>query len=132
MDTMNVPYKINKENTKVKRFWDELEQNKLMTTECKDCQTLHWPPRSFCTTCYSENLDWTDLPTSGTLVTFTKVTAPAEGFSKDGYILGIVQLKNTDLRVFGQVHKNASELYQGIQITLHIEEDENKFKYFNM
>ena len=130
METINVPYKINKENTKVKRFWDELEQNKLMTTECKDCQTLHWPPKSFCTNCYSQNLDWTTLPTSGTLLTFTKVTAPADGFSKNGYLLGIVQLTNTNLRVFGQIHKDVSELRQGTKVTLQIEEDENKFKYF--
>lgn len=131
MESLHLPYRINTENTKVKRFWDELNiNNKLMTTQCKECKTMHWPPRSFCNKCYSNNLDWVNLPTIGTLVTFTNVTAPAEGFSKDGYILGIVALENANLQVFGQIQKKEGGIKQGTPVSLTIEEDEHNFKYF--
>jgi hypothetical protein len=132
MDSVNMPYKFNKENTKVKRFWDELENNNIMTTQCQNCHTMHWPPRSFCNKCYSENIDWKDLPSTGKIETFTNVSAPPDGFSKDGYTLGIVTLKNTSLRVFAQIAKTDIELKKGNDVKLHIEEDENKFKYFKI
>lgn len=130
MSSSNLPYQINRENTKVKRFWDELDNNKIMTTTCKDCNTIHWPPRSFCNSCYSSNLEWTDLPMNGTLLTYTNVTAPADGFSKDGYLLGIVKLSNTNLKVFGQIEKGSTELKEGTKVSLQIEEDPNNFRYF--
>ena len=130
MEQINIPYRINTENTRIKRFWDELDNNKLMTTKCNDCNTLHWPPRSFCNKCYSVKLEWTDLPSTGILVTFTHVTAPADGFSKDGYYLAIVKLTDTNLQVFGQIQKKQGEIKQGTPVSLKIEEDENNFKYF--
>lgn len=130
MSTLIPPYRFSKENTKVKRFWDELENGQLKTTQCQDCKTMHWPPKSFCTSCYSDKIDWVDLPSTGTLLTWTKVTAPPEGFSKEGYTVGIVSLTNSDLRVFGQMTKSDNELKQGMNVKLEIIEDDSKFRYF--
>lgn len=132
MESINYPYRINIENTKVRKFWEELENNKIMTTKCKDCNTMHWPPRSFCNNCYSSNIDWTELPNTGTLLTFTNVTAPAVGFPEEGYYLAIVRLAASKLQVFGQIQKNNSEIKQGAKVHLQIEEDNNKYKYFKI
>jgi len=130
MASTTPPYRFSKQETKVKRFWDELEQNHLVTTQCQDCNTLHWPPRSFCNKCYSAKVDWVDLPSTGTLITWTKVTAPPEGFSKDGYMVGIVKLVDSELQVFGQIRPTEKEIKKNIPVKLDILEDEAKFRYF--
>lgn len=123
------PYQFSKE-TQTKHFWDELENNHLVSTQCGDCKTKHWPPKSMCNKCYSTNIDWVDLPTTGVLLTWSKVTAPPEGFSKDGYIVGIVELSGTNLRVFGKIRSSEKHIKTNSMVKLEIIEDPVKFKYF--
>lgn len=87
------PYSILYPSTKLKTFWDELAQSRFVTTRCRQCSELHWPPRTFCPHCRSSNLEWTRLRGTGKLYTYTEVVAAAQGFEDLApYLLALVEL----------------------------------------
>lgn len=57
-----------KEFNRIYPFYDNLRENRLTTTKCKSCGKVSYPPRVICPECYSEDLEWTDLPTKGTVI----------------------------------------------------------------
>lgn len=61
-----------KEFNRVWPFYENLKQGRLTTTKCKDCNTVAFPPRVICPECYSENLEYIDLPTKGKVIVFSE------------------------------------------------------------
>jgi uncharacterized protein len=61
-----------KEFNRVWPFYENLRQGRLTTTKCKDCGVVSFPPRVICPECYSENLDYVDLPTKGKVIVFSE------------------------------------------------------------
>jgi hypothetical protein len=53
-------------------FYENLKQGRFTTTKCKDCGNVSYPPRVICPQCYSENLEFTDLPKKGKVVVFSE------------------------------------------------------------
>jgi uncharacterized OB-fold protein len=51
-------------------FYENLKQGRFTTTKCKDCGVVSYPPRVICPECYSENLEYTDLPKKGKVIVF--------------------------------------------------------------
>ena len=86
------------DHTKLHEFYTRLGQGRLATTRCSACGTRAWPPRGFCGECASDRLEWTDLPSEGTVHAFTiQDTGLPAGF--DGpRIFAIVKVE--DLRIF--------------------------------
>jgi len=60
-----------KEHNKLYLFYDYLKEGRLTTTQCKKCGHLPWPPRTVCPECMSDELEWVDLPTEGTVTNFS-------------------------------------------------------------
>lgn len=54
------------------QFYENLRQGRFTTTKCKDCGYVAYPPRVLCPECYSENLEYIDLPTKGKIIVFTE------------------------------------------------------------
>jgi len=54
------------------QFYENLKQGRLTTTKCKDCGLVSWPPRVICPECYSENLEYVDLPSKGKIIVFSE------------------------------------------------------------
>ena len=52
-------------------FNQHLEEGKLMGVRCKDCESLYLPPRPMCTSCYSNEMAWVEMPLKGNLAAFT-------------------------------------------------------------
>lgn len=81
-------------------FRAHLEDHKLMGSRCKACGTQYLPPRSLCTECHGEELEWLEMEGEGELVAFTTIhiapTAMLEaGYGRDKpYCTGIVKLTN--------------------------------------
>ncbi|MHA2102899.1 MAG: Zn-ribbon domain-containing OB-fold protein [Candidatus Hodarchaeales archaeon] len=125
-------FPINKKMIKSSIFWEELEKNNLKTTKCENNHT-HWPPRTICPICYSNNLEWTDLPLTGTLIGWTEVFAPPEGFPKN-YIVGIIEIKPDNIKIFGRIEHTKKELLKiGCKINIEFEKDsEEKYFYFRI
>jgi uncharacterized protein len=53
-------------------FYENLKQGRFTTTKCKDCGNVSYPPRVICPACYSENLEFIDLPKKGKVVVFSE------------------------------------------------------------
>lgn len=66
--TMDMYPQQSKEWTRIHTFFDNLRENRLTTTVCKDCGEKAFPPRVVCPNCMSENLEWVDLPTRGRVI----------------------------------------------------------------
>ena len=70
--TMDMYPLQSKEFNKIHKFYDFLREGRFTTTKCQDCGARSFPPRVICPECLSENLDWVDLPTVGTVKIVTE------------------------------------------------------------
>jgi uncharacterized OB-fold protein len=110
------PYPLQSEaHTKLHGFYEHLAAGRLVTTACRGCRRLDWPPRGFCPRCGSDQYEWAELPREGTLHAFTVQEAglPA-GFEKP-LIFAIVKIDH--LRIFTRlVGASPSELAVGRRV----------------
>lgn len=59
------------EQNKLHKFYEYLREGRLTATRCKQCGSVPWPPRTVCPGCYSDDLEWIDLPKRARLYAFT-------------------------------------------------------------
>jgi uncharacterized protein len=92
-------------DTRLFRFYDRLREGRLSTTRCPKDDLLHWPPRTACPRCHSEELEWVDLPERGRLYAFSAVLGGAPlGMEADvPFAVGLVDLDGAALRLFGRI-----------------------------
>lgn len=70
-----------KEFNRIYEFYDNLKAGRLTTTKCKKCGHVAYPPRVICPECYSDELEYIDLPKKGKVIVFTEeVTGIPLGF----------------------------------------------------
>lgn len=82
-------------STFTRPFWDALAAGRLISTHCRQCGRVSFPPKPLCRSCWSEDIDWIDLPSNGTLYSFTRVHVVPRAFLSDAlYDIGIVDLPN--------------------------------------
>lgn len=76
------------------RFWDSLGEGQFLLQRCGDCAEYQGYPKVFCTSCYSDNLEWVESSGLGTVYTYTTIVAnPPSAFAEDlPYTLAIVTL----------------------------------------
>lgn len=91
--------------TRVSRFFKELKNGNFMTTKCKACNALNWPPRVVCPECSSDELEWVDLPKTGKLWAFTEMRLGAPlGFEKDApFSIGVIDLDDVGIRMLTRI-----------------------------
>ncbi|MCH7744547.1 MAG: OB-fold domain-containing protein [Chloroflexi bacterium] len=53
-----------------KPFWDAINEKRLTVQNCTSCNTLQYPPKSTCTKCGSESLEWKDTSGKGHILSF--------------------------------------------------------------
>ena len=81
-------------------FTKHLAEKKLMGSRCKTCGTTYLPPKSLCSDCYGDEMEWVEIEGKGKLKAFTTIhiapTAMIEaGYSRENpYCSGIVELDN--------------------------------------
>ena len=59
------------------QFYDNLREGRFTTTKCRACGNIDFPPSLMCTKCWSEDLEWIDLPQKARVVAVTEVMAGA-------------------------------------------------------
>jgi uncharacterized protein len=80
---------------KTQRFWEALGDGKFVTTKCKDCGRLTFPPQADCPNCMSGDAEWVELRTDAELLTFTYVqVTPTSFVDHDPYVVGIGRLED--------------------------------------
>jgi len=58
-------------------FYENMKQGRWTTTKCKKCGHIAYPPGVICPNCWSEELEWIDLPRTARVVAFTETLAGA-------------------------------------------------------
>ena len=58
-------------NTRISPFFDHLKEGRLTTTKCIACGEVLWQPRVACSKCSGTEMEWVDLPTTGTVFAYT-------------------------------------------------------------
>ncbi len=102
MKIMEVPPRYpNFEQTAIKKFWDSLKEGKLLTTKCSECGKTEFPPKIVCTSCYSDKMEWIELPKRGRIYSFTEMHVVPTGF-KPPLTVAVVELEN-GVRLFSYV-----------------------------
>ncbi len=61
-----------KEFNRLYGFYDNLKAGRFTTTKCKKCGHVAYPPRVLCPKCYSDELEFIDLPKQGKVIVFTE------------------------------------------------------------
>jgi hypothetical protein len=61
-----------REFNRIYEFYDNLKAGRFTTTKCKKCGHVAYPPRVLCPECYSEELEYIDLPKKGKVIVFTE------------------------------------------------------------
>lgn len=91
--------------TGLSKFFDGLRGGRLTTTRCPRDGGLSWPPRAVCPRCHQGELEWVDLPATGTIYAFSAVLAGAPlGMESDvPFAVGLVDLDGAPLRLFGRI-----------------------------
>jgi uncharacterized OB-fold protein len=119
-----IPYHIEKSTT-MKPYWDGLNENKLMTTSCEKCGVIHFPPTpQLCTNCFGTKIKWKALPLSGTISTWTRVTAPPEGFFGE-YNLASVIVDELDKAILGRFVGQDPAIGKRVKITFELINDQH-------
>ena len=57
-----------KEFNRIYKFYENLREGKFTTTKCKQCGRIAYPPRVICPECYSDELEWVELPKKGKVI----------------------------------------------------------------
>ncbi len=116
---------------KTHQFWDALKQGKFITTQCKACGNISFPPQSDCPKCMSDAHEWVDLGTEAKLVTYTYVQiTPASFVSSDPYIIAIGELSN-GLKVLAWLEGVAlQEAKPGMKLRLEARDTQESNPYY--
>jgi len=83
-------------------FIDSIQSGKVLARKCKNCGELHLATIYFCQKCGDKEFENVEIDGSGTVVTYTIITIPPEGFEKyTPYAWVVLSLDDSDLRISG-------------------------------
>ena len=58
-------------------------QGLLVLPRCRDCETVQYPLREICGNCLGDNLAWEPVPSTGKLISWTRLHASVEPFFRE-------------------------------------------------
>lgn len=76
-------------------WWENCRAERLLIQHCGDCGSHQFYPRSYCTSCSGDSLEWVEAAGLGTVSTFTICRVPvAEAYAADlPYVVALVRLQ---------------------------------------
>ena len=78
----------------VKKWYDALEEGKLMGMRCKDCGHYEFPPVPICNACGSTKIVWVEMSGKGTMISCEIDNVPTYPHEERGPLLaGFVELE---------------------------------------
>ncbi len=78
-------------------FFEAARHHRLVMQRCASCGVFRHPPRPVCGRCGSFEVEWVDLPGTGTLFTYSIVHLPFLPALRDvvPYVVAVVELDGT-------------------------------------
>jgi uncharacterized protein len=78
-------------------FWEAAVEGRLVAPRCTNCGTFRLPPPPICFVCQHREVEWVELPGTGTVYSFTIVRHPLARMLQPvvPYASGIVELDGT-------------------------------------
>lgn len=104
--------KIKKYERVVKRWYDALEEGKILAAKCDHCGAVEFPPLYSCNECRNHDMSWIEISGEATLESFV-LSGPMDPDYGERYSLSYVRLKEGKILtaiVFGVTKKNADEV----------------------
>lgn len=86
-----MPKPIPQPSPETQPFWDGCAAGELRVQRCLSCDDYYFPPRPFCPTCLSADVEWSPVSGRGVLHTYVINHRPASGFDAP-YAIAVVQL----------------------------------------
>jgi uncharacterized OB-fold protein len=56
-----------------REFWDATNEGRLLLRHCRSCDEVHYYPRPFCPSCWSDDVDWVESAGTGTVYTYSTI-----------------------------------------------------------
>lgn len=74
-------------------FWEATAEHRLVVPRCTACSTVIWYPRGFCPVCGSLEVEWIDVPGTGTVYSLA-IPRKGQGAYRDAapYVLAYVEI----------------------------------------
>jgi len=89
-------------------FIDTAKSGKVLVRKCSKCGFLHLVTVYFCQKCGNKDFENVIIEGKGTVVTYTIITVPPEGWEKyTPYAWIVMKLDDADLRISGFMEKIA-------------------------
>ncbi len=78
-------------------FWEAAAEERLVAPRCTNCGTFRLPPPPMCFVCQHREVEWVELPGTGTVYSFTVVRHPLARMLNEvvPYASGIIELDGT-------------------------------------
>ena len=114
----------------IEKFYENIRRGRISGGKCKNCGTIHLPPRPLCDKCYSDEFEWVTLPDTGMLLTYTIIHVATPQFQDiTPYPVGIIQL-GTNLKIPGIIKGITSENIKiGMMLKIDFEESNLTHKW---
>ncbi|MCF0230540.1 MAG: hypothetical protein HUJ76_12725 [Parasporobacterium sp.] len=104
--------KIHHHDRVVKKWYDSLEEGKILAARCCKCGAVEFPPLYACNTCGAHDMEWIEISGDATMTSFV-INGPMEPDYGEPYSLAYVQLEEgTTLSaiVFGVYRRNQTKI----------------------
>ena len=105
-------------------FWEACKVQRLLLQQCRACGHIQFYPRSICTTCMSDQLEWSAARGTGTVYSYSTVyRALVPGFEDDvPYVVAMIEL-DEGVRMLSQViYCEPEEVFIGLRVSVTFEE----------
>ncbi len=109
------------DTTKLAYFYTALrDENKLVTTRCRDCGHIPWPPRQICPECLSTDYEWIDMPKVARIASWTAAYAgmPPELAARAPMVYALVDFDNGLRMPTAILECDPSEAKTGMEVEL--------------
>ena len=101
-----------------KPFWDGLAEHQVRIQQCRACHSWIFYPRVMCPHCWAADLEWKEIPGTGTLYTFTICRKPTHPLfaGEVPQLLAVVQLDEGPRLTSTLVNVRETEIRIGMRL----------------
>lgn len=124
VDKMSINKILPKPTHESEPYWRGCHNHELLIQQCNNCGVFQFYPRSICTSCMSENVEWVQSSGKGKVVTYTIVyRAPNKAFEADlPYVIALIKLDEGPTMMSNIVHCEPKKVKIGMEVKVFFED----------